>query len=235
MQPYRAMVEPGSSMTDKDIGPLVGLDGPLICSDRIDATGCDILIDFSQPEATPACLKSCISCGKGLVIGTTGHSSQQVRRIEKSAQSIPVFLAANMSLGIHITSGLVKLAAEQLGEDYDIEVSEAHHKHKKDAPSGTALALGKILASARGEDLKNIAVYDRRKAGEREKGTIGFQVVRGGDLAGEHTVRFIGEGETLEICHKASSRVLFARGALRAAVWLSKNDKPGLYSMSDML
>ena len=230
-----AIVEPTSPMANKDIAPRSGGDRPLICISAIDPTGCNVLIDFSHPDAIMDVLRGCAARDIGLVIGTTGHSTQQINLIKKTANQIPIFWAANMSLGIYVCGELAQQAARHLGEEYDIEIAEAHHKHKKDAPSGTALMLGRLLAATRDCPLDELAVYDRRQEGERTAGSIGFQVTRGGDLVGEHSVRFIGEGEVLEIRHQANSRVLFARGALRAAAWLAAQSKAGLYTMSNIL
>ena len=230
-----AIVEATSPMLAKDIAPLSGGDRPLTCTSQIDPRGCDVLIDFSHPDATVGCLQECTKHQTSLVIGTTGHSEQQTDMIKQAAKRIPIFWAANMSWGIHVCGELARHAVQRLGEDYDIEIAEGHHKHKKDAPSGTALMLGRLLAAARGQTLEKRAVYDRRQADGRTKGEIGFQVTRGGDLVGEHSVRFIGEGEVVEIRHQANSRVLFARGALRAATWLAGQDRAGLYAMSDLV
>ena len=194
-----------------------------------------VLIDFTRPEGTLAHLAVCREIGIGAVIGTTGFSAAQKALIAEHAQHIAVMLAPNMSVGVNVVLKLLDMAARALNEGYDIEIIEAHHRHKVDAPSGTALQLGEVVAAALGRDLRQCAVYGREGVtGERDPSTIGFATVRGGDIVGDHTVLFAGTGERIEITHKASSRATFAQGALRAARFLVGRT-PGLYDMNDVL
>jgi 4-hydroxy-tetrahydrodipicolinate reductase len=194
-----------------------------------------VAIDFTLPGATAANLAACVACGCPLVIGTTGHDEQARREIERAATRIPVLMAPNMSLGVNLLLQLVEIAARQLDPDYDIEVFEAHHRNKKDAPSGTALALGAAAAAGREVALQDAAAYARHgNTGVRRRGDIGFSVFRGGDVVGDHTVTFAGTGERIELTHRASDRLAFARGALKAARWLVGRS-PALYSMRDVL
>ncbi len=195
----------------------------------------DVLVEFTTPEATLAHLASCRAAHKRMVIGTTGLSAQQRETIEQAAQDIAIVFAPNMSVGVNLTFKLLEIAAKVLGDRVDIEVIEAHHRHKVDAPSGTALRMGEIVADALGRDLSECAVYGRQgKTGERDRRTIGFETIRAGDIVGEHTVMFADIGERVEITHKASSRMTFANGAVRAAQWIMQKDK-GLFDMQDVL
>ena len=195
----------------------------------------EVLVDFSQPEGTMSALELCRSHKKALVIGTTGFAPEQRDRIEAAAREIPICTAANFSIGVNVVLSLLGDAARLLGDHYDVEVLEAHHRHKTDAPSGTALAMGEEVAKALGRSLKEFGVYAREgQTGPRPKKAIGFATVRGGDVVGDHTVMFLGEGERVEISHKATSRLNFAQGAVRAAQWLSGRPA-GLYSMQDVL
>jgi 4-hydroxy-tetrahydrodipicolinate reductase len=197
--------------------------------------GADVLIDFTRPEGTLAHLAVCRELGVRAVIGTTGFTPEQRAAITAHAQHVAVVMSANMSVGVNVMLRLLALAAKSLREGYDIEVIEAHHKHKVDAPSGTALAMGEVLAQARGVDLATHGVFTRHgHTGERAAGSIGFAAVRGGDIVGEHTVMFAGTGERIEIAHKSSSRTNYADGSLRAARFLAGR-APGLYSMQDVL
>jgi len=197
--------------------------------------GSDVLIDFTRPEATLNYLPLCVAAGVPMVIGTTGFSVEQRSMIDAAAQHIPIVLAANFSVGVNLCLKLLDTAARVLDEGFDVEIIEAHHRHKVDAPSGTALALGQAVANALGRDLQECAVYGREgMTGERDPKTIGFATVRGGDIVGDHTVLFAGIGERVEITHKASSRATFARGAVHAASWV-KGQNPGLYDMQDVL
>lgn len=197
--------------------------------------GATVAIDFTLPVATSANLKACIAAGCPLVIGATGHDAATRAAIERAAQSIPLLLSANMSLGVNLLMKLAEIAARSLDQGYDIEIFEAHHRNKKDAPSGTALALGTSVAQGRGVNLPDVADYARHgQTGTRDPGRIGFSVFRGGDVVGDHTVTFAGIGERIELTHRASDRATFARGALRAAQWLV-GQAPGLYSMQDVL
>jgi 4-hydroxy-tetrahydrodipicolinate reductase len=193
-----------------------------------------VAIDFTLPAATSANLSACVAVRCGLVIGTTGHDTAAREQIAVAAQHIPIVMAPNMSLGVNLLLKLTQLAAQTLDESYDIEVFEAHHRHKKDAPSGTALALGRAAASGRGVMLDQVAEHQRHGIAPRRTGAIGFSVFRGGDVVGDHTVTFAGLGERIEITHRASDRLAFARGALQAARWLTGRDS-GLYSMQDVL
>ncbi|HIC39830.1 MAG TPA: 4-hydroxy-tetrahydrodipicolinate reductase, partial [Piscirickettsiaceae bacterium] len=195
----------------------------------------DALIDFTRPEATLEYLNACQSSGKSMVIGTTGFSDDQLQAINDAASSMPIVFAPNMSVGVNLSLKLLNIAARVIGEDADIEIVEAHHRHKVDAPSGTALKMGEVVANALGRDLSECAVYGREGIEEpRDRQTIGFSTIRGGDVVGEHTVSFFMEGERVEITHKASSRLTFANGAVRAASWL-EGQSAGLYSMQDVL
>jgi len=195
----------------------------------------DVLIDFTSPCATLEHLEQCVTAGKALVIGTTGFTAEQKQRISDAARAVPVVFSPNMSAGVNISLKLLALAAKALGDHVDIEIVEAHHRHKKDAPSGTALRMGEVIAAALGRNLDDVAVYGREGiSDERDRNTIGFATIRGGDIVGDHTVIFAGSGERLEITHKASSRMTFASGAVRAAVWLAGRP-PGLYSIADVL
>jgi 4-hydroxy-tetrahydrodipicolinate reductase len=195
----------------------------------------DVLIDFTRPEATLDYLNTCVTAGKAMVIGTTGFDNTGLEAINNAAQHIPVVFAPNMSVGVNLSLKLLDMAARVIGEDADIEIVEAHHRHKVDAPSGTALKMGEVVANALGRDLAACAVYGREGIEEpRDRQTIGFSTIRGGDVVGEHTVSFFMEGERVEITHKASSRLTFANGAVRAAGWL-KGQSAGLYSMQDVL
>lgn len=195
----------------------------------------DVLVDFTRPEACLGYLEVCRQAGKKLVIGTTGFDAAAKAMIAAAAKDIAIVFAPNMSVGVNLCLKLLDTAARVLGEEVDIEIIEAHHRHKVDAPSGTALRMGEVVAQALGRDLKDCAVYGREGVtGERPRANIGFSTVRGGDIVGDHTVLFAGLGERVEITHKASSRMTFAQGALRAALWL-QDRKSGLYDMQDVL
>lgn len=229
---------PGSGALGVDAGLLAGLpeQGIAVSDDlagMVDAF--DVLIDFTRPEVTLQNLERCRAAGRRVVIGTTGFASAQRAQIADVARELPVVLAPNMSVGVNLSLKLLDLAARVLGDEVDVEIVEAHHRHKVDAPSGTALRMGEVVAAALGRDLEKVAVYGRQGiTGERDAQTIGFATVRAGDIVGEHTVMFAGAGERLEISHKASSRMTFAKGAMRAARWLQERDA-GLYDMQDVL
>jgi 4-hydroxy-tetrahydrodipicolinate reductase len=194
-----------------------------------------VLIDFTRPEGTLAHLKACRELGVNAVVGTTGFSEAQKAQIADSARDIAIVLAPNMSVGVNVTMKLLELAARSLATGYDIEIIEAHHRHKVDAPSGTALKMGEVIAGAMGRDLKKCAVYAREGVtGERDPSTIGFAAIRGGDIVGDHTVLFAGTGERIEITHKAASRATYAQGSLRAVRFLAGRKK-GLFDMFDVL
>jgi 4-hydroxy-tetrahydrodipicolinate reductase len=195
----------------------------------------DVLIDFTRPDASMAFIEHCRRAGKKMVIGTTGYSEAQRAEIAKAAEEIAIVLAPNFSVGVNLSLKLLEMAAKVMGDYTDIEIVEAHHRHKVDAPSGTALRMGKVIADTLGRDLKDCAIYGREGyTGERDNKTIGFSTIRAGDIVGEHTVMFADDGERLEITHKASSRMTFANGAVRAAIWL-KDKERGLYDMQDVL
>ena len=226
-------------------GPAIGVDasaflghssGVLIQSDtRQGLKDAGVLIDFTRPEGTMAHLAVCRELGVKLVIGTTGFSDAQKAEIALAAKDIAIVMAPNMSVGVNVTLKLLEMAAKALATGYDIEIIEAHHRHKVDAPSGTALKMGEVIADALGRDLKECAVYDREGiTGERDPSTIGFASVRGGDIVGDHTVLFAGTGERIEITHKSSSRATYAQGSLRAARFLQTKSS-GLFDMFDVL
>ena len=197
--------------------------------------GAHTLIDFTRPEGTLAHLRVCRDLGVNAVIGTTGFSDQQKAEIAEAARDIAIVMAPNMSVGVNVTLKLLEMAAKALSTGYDIEIIEAHHRHKVDAPSGTALKMGEVIAGALGRDLKDCAVYAREGVtGERDPSSIGFATIRGGDIVGDHTVLFAGTGERIEITHKSSSRVTYAQGSLRAARFLVGH-KTGLFDMFDVL
>nr|WP_298112249.1 4-hydroxy-tetrahydrodipicolinate reductase [uncultured Pseudomonas sp.] len=195
----------------------------------------DVLIDFTHPSVTLKNLEICRQSGKAMVIGTTGFSPQEKQLLADASKQIPIVFAANFSVGVNLCLKLLDTAARVLGDDVDIEIIEAHHRHKVDAPSGTALRMGEVVANALGRDLQKVAVYGREgQTGARERETIGFATVRAGDVVGDHTVLFAADGERVEITHKASSRMTFAKGAVRSALWLQQR-QPGLYDMQDVL
>lgn len=227
-----------SSLLGADAGELAGVGklGVAITSDVEAATAnSDVIIDFTLPEVTLALLPYCVKNQCRLVIGTTGFSLEQKAEIEQATYKISMLLAPNMSVGVNLSLKLLDIAARVLGDDVDIEIIEAHHRHKVDAPSGTALRMGEVVADALGRDLATCAVYGREgRTGERDRNTIGFATVRAGDIVGDHTVMFAAEGERVEITHKASSRMTFALGAMRASSWLMEY-QTGLYDMQDVL
>jgi len=195
----------------------------------------DVLIDFTTPAATMAHLDVCRKAGKRMVIGTTGLADNEKAQIQEAAKDIGIVFAPNMSVGVNLCFKLLDIAARVMGEDADIEIIEAHHRHKVDAPSGTALRMGEVVAEALGRDLKDCAVYGREGfTGERDHKTIGFETIRAGDVVGEHSVWFATEGERVEVVHKASSRMTFAKGAARAAGWVHGQEN-GRYDMQDVL
>ena len=197
--------------------------------------GADALIDFTRPEGTLAHLQACLASGTGLVVGTTGFNASQKEHISEAARRIPVVLAPNMAIGVNAVFKLAEVAAGILGEDYDVEILEAHHRHKVDAPSGTALRIGEVIAAKLGRSLDETAVHGREGVtGERDRKSIGFHAIRGGDIVGEHTVIFAGEGERVEITVRSGSRATYAQGALRACRFLAGRG-PGLFDMQDVL
>ncbi len=232
-----ALDVPGSPALGRDAGAFAGRDTGVAVTAELQRglAGADVLIDFTRPEGTLAHLAVCRELGVRAVIGTTGFSAEQKAQITSHAQRLATVLAANMSVGVNVMLRLLEQAARTLGPGYDIEVVESHHKHKVDAPSGTALAMGQVLARARGVSLDTEGVFTRHgHTGERRAGSIGFATVRGGDIVGEHLVLFAGAGERIEITHKSSSRANYADGSLRAARFLAGR-APGLYGMDDVL
>ncbi len=229
---------PQSSLLGADAGELAGVGKTAVkITGSLDDAGqdFDVLIDFTRPEPCLDHLAWCVQHQKKMVIGTTGFSDAQKQAIQQAATSIPVVFAPNMSVGVNLTLKLLDMAARVLGDDVDVEIIEAHHRHKVDAPSGTALRMGEVVAEALGRDLGECAVYGREgNTGERDRKTIGFETIRAGDIVGDHTVMFAGIGERVEITHKASSRMTFAKGAMRAARWLDGKNS-GLYDMQDVL
>lgn len=227
-----------SPVIGRDAGELAGIgaNGVGIIADLARVTEAfDVLIDFTRPEASIANLEVCRRSGRSAVIGTTGLSQEQRQAILEAGRQIPVVFAPNMSVGVNLCFRLLQIAAQVMGEEADIEIIEAHHRHKADAPSGTALRMGEVVAKALGRDLASCAVYGRQGlTGERDRRAIGFATIRAGDVVGEHSVWFATEGERVEISHKASSRMTFARGAVRAALWLQGRE-PGCYDMQDVL
>lgn len=233
-----AIERPDSSLVGSDAGELAGIGrNGVIVSGDINAVidQFDVLIDFTAPAATLANISACAAKGKKIVIGTTGFSAEQKTQLVAAAQKTGAVMAANYSVGVNLCFKLLDVAARVLGDDVDIEVYEAHHRHKVDAPSGTALRMGEVVAHALGRDLEKVAVYGREgQTGARDRDTIGFATVRAGDIVGDHTVMFAADGERVEITHKASSRMSFARGAVRAAQWL-QSQPAALYDMQDVL
>ena len=234
-----------SGALDREDSPAIGLDAATFAGQhsgiRISAdlhmglTGANVLIDFTRPEGTLAHLQICRQLGVNAVIGTTGFSEAQKAEIADIAKDIAIVMAPNMSVGVNVTLKLLEMAAKALSTGYDIEIIEAHHRHKVDAPSGTALKMGEVIADALGRDLRDCAVYAREGVtGERDPSSIGFATIRGGDIVGDHTVLFAGTGERIEITHKSSSRATYAQGSLRAARFLA-GQRQGLFDMFDVL
>jgi 4-hydroxy-tetrahydrodipicolinate reductase len=234
---HGALDRADSLQIGRDAGEQFGKKSGVLISHDVDAAlkGADLLVDFTRPEPSLIYLAACQKAGVNIVIGTTGFTSEQKALIANAAKDISVVFAPNMSVGVTLLINLVQAAAKVLNEGYDIEVIEAHHRHKVDAPSGTALRLGEAAASALGRNLEECAIYGREGVtGERDSSTIGFATVRGGDVVGDHTVLFAGIGERVELTHKASSRATFALGALRAAKFM-QGKKSGLFDMQDVL
>jgi 4-hydroxy-tetrahydrodipicolinate reductase len=232
-----ALEASGSASVGKDAGELLGSPCGIVISDEVvkALAGCDALIDFTRPEGTLAHLEACRTAGVGMVIGTTGFTAEQKQTISEGARETAIVMAPNMSVGTNLVFKLADLAARVLHDGYDVEIIECHHRHKIDAPSGTALHIGQIVASALGRNLAECAVYGREGlTGERDPKTIGFATVRGGDIVGDHTVLFAGTGERVEITVKAGSRATYAQGALRAARFLAHR-RNGLFDMQDVL
>jgi 4-hydroxy-tetrahydrodipicolinate reductase len=233
-----ATLRPQSSLVGVDVGEFGGLGkldikmvgGIVQIIDQF-----DVLIDFTSPAATLEHVKICAANAKPMVIGTTGFTDAEKIHLLSYQKQIPLLLSANFSTGVNLCFKLLDIAARVLGDEYDVEVYEAHHRHKIDSPSGTAMRMGEVLASALDRNLKDVAIYGREgQIGVRAREKIGFATVRGGDVVGDHTVMFMADGERVEITHKASSRLAFANGAVRAAIWL-KEKKSGLFDMQDVL
>ena len=233
-----AIERPESSLIGADAGELAGVGklGVSIVGDLNQVLDdFDVLIDFTHPTSTLGNLEVCRTAGKAMVIGTTGFSEDEKQLIARAAEQVPVVFAPNFSVGVNLTLKLLDMAARVMGDEADIEIIEAHHRHKVDAPSGTALRMGEVVADALGRNLPDVAVYGREgQTGARDRNTIGFATVRAGDVVGDHTVLFATEGERVEITHKASSRMTFAKGAVRSVVWLADR-KSGLFDMQDVL
>lgn len=227
-----------SSLVGADVGELVaqGKIGVNLSGDlQAVLDQFDVLIDFTHPSVTLKNLEVCRQAGKAMIIGTTGFTAEEKQLLNDAGKQIPIVFAANFSVGVNLCLKLLDTAARVLGDEVDIEIIEAHHRHKVDAPSGTALRMGEVVAGALGRDLQKVAVYGREgQTGARARETIGFATVRAGDVVGDHTVLFAADGERVEITHKASSRMTFAKGAVRAALWL-QGRQPGLYDMQDVL
>ena len=228
---------PGSPGLGQDAAAFLGHTSGVLITDDLHAGlhGADVLIDFTRPEGTLAHLQVCAALGVKAVVGTTGFSDAQKADIAALAQKTAIVLAPNMSVGVNVTLKLLEMAAKALATGYDIEIIEAHHRHKVDAPSGTALKMGEVVAGALGRDLKDCAVYAREGVtGERDPSSIGFATIRGGDIVGDHTVLFAGTGERIEITHKSSSRATYAQGSLRAVRFL-QGHPTGMFDMFDVL
>lgn len=228
-----------SSLIGADAGEVAGIgkSGVVIAPSLDDAEqDFDVLIDFTRPDPTLDHLSWCLEHDKKMVIGTTGFSDDEKAQIYAAGKLAPVVFAANFSVGVTLSLKLLDMAARVMGDNVDIEIIEAHHRHKVDAPSGTALRMGEVVADALGRNLSECAVYGREGyTGERERKTIGFETIRAGDIVGEHTVMFADIGERLEITHKASSRMTFATGAIRSAIWIDQKEEDGIYDMQDVL
>ncbi|MGZ8266381.1 MAG: 4-hydroxy-tetrahydrodipicolinate reductase [Burkholderiales bacterium] len=232
-----ALEQRGNPHVGRDAGELAGQACGILISDQIDEAlaGADVLIDFTRPEGTLDHLAACRNLGVKIVIGTTGFSEAQRSAINEASRDLAIAMAPNFSVGVNLTFKLLDTAARVLREGYDFEIVEAHHRHKVDAPSGTALRMGEIIAQAAGRDLQASAVYGRQGVtGERKSDTIGFATIRGGDVVGDHTAMFLGTGERIEITHRSNSRATYAQGALRAARYITDR-KSGLYDMQDVL
>ena len=232
-----ALEAPGYALVGTDAGLIagVGAQGVFVVDRPADMEPFDVLIDFTNPQGALEHLEECVRRGRGAVVGATGFDEAQRAATRAFALRVPVVVAPNMSVGVNLCFRLVESAARALGDDVDVEIVEAHHRHKVDAPSGTALRMGEVVAEALGRDLRQCAVYGREgRTGERARATIGFETIRAGDIVGEHTVLFAGTGERVEITHRSSSRMNFAVGALRAARWV-RGQPAGMYDMQDVL
>ncbi|MEY8263480.1 MAG: 4-hydroxy-tetrahydrodipicolinate reductase [Bermanella sp.] len=234
-----AIVLPHDALLGSDAGEIAGLGKKLNVALSADLSAAmddfDVLIDFTSPAATMQNVQACKAAGKGIVIGTTGLSDAQKAELTAAAKDMKIVFAPNYSVGVNLCLNLLRMATKVMGEESDIEIIEMHHKHKVDSPSGTALRLGEVVAETMGWDLNEVANYGREgQTGARPHKEIGFQTIRGGDVVGDHTVMFATDGERVEITHKAQSRMTFAKGAVRASLWLQKQPN-GLYDMQDVL
>ena len=233
-----AIERQGSSLVGADAGEVAAigrLEVQIVDDLKAVINDIDVLIDFSLPDATEQNMQICAENNVAMVIGTTGFNEQQEQVLAKASEKIAIVYAGNYSTGVNLSLKLLNMAAKAFGEDADVEVIEAHHKHKIDAPSGTAYMMAEAVAEARGQNLKDVAVYGREgQTGERKAGTIGIHAIRGGEIIGDHTVMFIADGEVVEITHRARARMTFAAGAVRAATWVIKQEV-GLYNMQDVL
>ena len=233
-----AIERQGSSLVGADAGEVAAigrLEVQIVDDLKVVINDIDVLIDFSLPDATEQNMQICAENNVAMVIGTTGFNEQQEQVLAKASEKIAIVYAGNYSTGVNLSLKLLNMAAKAFGEDADVEVIEAHHKHKIDAPSGTAYMMAEAVAEARGQNLKDVAVYGREgQTGERKAGTIGIHAIRGGEIIGDHTVMFIADGEVVEITHRARARMTFAAGAVRAATWVIKQEV-GQYNMQDVL
>ncbi|WP_372843162.1 4-hydroxy-tetrahydrodipicolinate reductase [Psychrobacter sp.] len=233
-----AIERQGSSLIGADAGEVAAigrLDVQIVDDLKAVINDIDVLIDFSLPDATEQNMQICAANNVSMVIGTTGFNEQQEQALAKACEKIAIVYAGNYSTGVNLSLKLLGMAAKAFGEDADVEVIEAHHKHKIDAPSGTAYMMAEAVAEARGQNLKDVAVYGREgQTGERKAGTIGIHAIRGGEIIGDHTVMFIADGEVVEITHRARARMTFAAGAVRAATWVIEQPT-GQYNMQDVL
>ena len=226
----------GHSLIGADAGVVAGIEAQnVLITDTLDADKFDVLIDFTHPIVTSNHVDYCLKNNKKMVIGTTGVDQKLQQKLREAGETIAILYAPNMSVGVNLCLQLLQIAAKALGDSVDIEIIEAHHRHKVDAPSGTAIKMGQVIAESLGRDLNDCAVYGREgQTGARERKTIGFETIRAGDIEGEHTVLFADEGERIEITHKASSRMTFANGAIRACQWIYQKES-GLFGMQDVL
>jgi 4-hydroxy-tetrahydrodipicolinate reductase len=232
-----ALDRPGVPQLGQDAGAFLGKTTGVVLTDDIERVfaDADFLIDFTRPEGTLVHLEAAVRHNVKMIVGTTGFDDAQKAQLRAAGEKIAIVFAPNMSIGVNVTMKLLEFAAKQFAQGYDIEIIEAHHRHKVDAPSGTALAMGEVVAKALGRDLKDCAVYGREGVtGERDPSTIGFAAIRGGDIVGDHTVLFAGIGERIEITHKSANRLSYAQGALRAARFLASRDT-GFFDMQDVL
>jgi 4-hydroxy-tetrahydrodipicolinate reductase len=232
-----ALDRPGAPELGQDAGAFLGKTTGVVLTDDIERVfaDADFLIDFTRPEGTFVHLEAAVRHNVKMIVGTTGFDDAQKAQLRAAGEKIAIVFAPNMSIGVNVTLKLLEFAAKQFAQGYDIEIVEAHHRHKVDAPSGTALAMGEVVAKALGRDLKDCAVYGREGVtGERDPSTIGFAAIRGGDIVGDHTVLFAGIGERIEITHKSANRLSYAQGALRAARFLASRDT-GFFDMQDVL